>query len=125
PSDGGSELPDLTLAPVEQTHVSSPFDLSLSLTEVGGGLAGAVEYASDLFDAATIERWSECFEMLLATMIEDELCRVAELPMLPDGQRQQIIRMSAAEQADYPADSTWHELFEAQVQRSPEAVAVE
>ena len=50
------ELPELRLRPMERGRTTSKFDLSLYVTETADGLAGSIEYATDLFEASTIER---------------------------------------------------------------------
>ncbi|MDT8905201.1 amino acid adenylation domain-containing protein, partial [Pseudomonas prosekii] len=87
---GGTELslPGLTLMPVAQAHETSQFDLMLTLGNDGGTLAGVIEYASDLFDRGTVERFAQHFQILLAAMVEDVEQPVLGLPLLSPAQRQ-------------------------------------
>ena len=59
------------------------FDLLLSLEERGESIAGVVNFATDLFDTTTIERWVACFKTLLKDMADETRSRVADLVILP------------------------------------------
>ncbi|MGH7473577.1 MAG: non-ribosomal peptide synthetase, partial [Candidatus Methylomirabilales bacterium] len=64
------------------------------------------------------------FQNLLRGMVEDPGQRLGELPLLSEAEREQLLVGWNATRVDYPLDSCLHNLFEAQVERSPEAVAV-
>ena len=121
---GSLEIQDLRLHPLGAAGTTSQFDLKLSLTGHGGTLEGALEYATDLFDGTTIDRSIRHFERLLAAAMEAPERRVAELPLLSEAERGQIL-VEWNDTAPMPAPGTClHELFAAQVQRAPEAVAL-
>jgi amino acid adenylation domain-containing protein/thioester reductase-like protein len=120
-----SELPGLTLTPVLVEQVTAIFDLSLSMKETPEGLRGYWEYNSDLFDRETIARWSGHFQTLLARIVANPDCSVGELPLLTDGERNQLLGEWNSTQADCPSPQCVHQLFEAQVQKTPLSVAVE
>jgi non-ribosomal peptide synthetase component F len=65
------ELPGLTLLPPPTVHTSAKFDLRLDCFETEAGLSGRMEYATDLFDASTIERLAESYQQVLQTVGED------------------------------------------------------
>ncbi len=88
PDGGELSLPGLTLAPVAQAHETAQFDLMLTLGNDGGDLAGVIEYASDLFDRATVERFAQHFQILLEAMVEAVEQPVLSLPLLSPAQRQ-------------------------------------
>ncbi|WP_260963317.1 non-ribosomal peptide synthetase, partial [Pseudomonas citri] len=88
PGGGDLSLPGLTLTPVAQAHETAQFDLMLTLGNDGGTLAGVIEYASDLFDRTTVERFAQHFQTLLAAMVEDVEQPVLGLPLLSPAQRQ-------------------------------------
>ncbi|WP_099138049.1 non-ribosomal peptide synthetase [Xenorhabdus szentirmaii] len=117
-------LPGLQLQPLEQPHHKTHFDLTLSLVETETGLAGALEYAADLFDATTVERMVSYLTHVLTAMVADENQPVATLPMLPPSERQQLLAEFNATQADFPQDALIHQLFEAQAVQQPDAIAV-
>jgi amino acid adenylation domain-containing protein len=103
---------------------TSQFDLSLILQVRPEGLMGRFEYSSDLFDASSIVRMVGHWQTLLEGIVADPAQRLAELPLLTEVERHQLLVEWNATQADYPADQCIHQLFEAQVQQTPEAVAV-
>src|SRR6185369_6999616 len=119
---GALALRDLTLTPQDLSTGTAKLDLSLSLAETGGGLAGSVEYNSDLFDAATARRIADHFGVLLAAALERPELRVRDLPLLTGAEMRQILAEWGAEgQAPY---ASIHELVAAQAARTPDAVAV-
>ncbi|PHM36581.1 non-ribosomal peptide synthetase [Xenorhabdus innexi] len=117
-------LPDLQFTAMESVHHSAHFDLTLSLTETEAGLVGELSYATALFDATTIERMVGYLTNVLNTMVADEAQLAAALPMLPDSERQQLLTEFNAHQVDYPNDALLHQLFEAQAEQRPDAIAV-
>ncbi|HEY0604990.1 MAG TPA: non-ribosomal peptide synthase/polyketide synthase, partial [Herpetosiphonaceae bacterium] len=118
------ERGDLRWEPLTVESRMAKFDLTLMLTETSAGLQGAIEYRTDLFDAATIERMVGHFHMLLASIVADPTRPIDLLPLLTDAERQQLLVEWNKTEASYPADQTFHALVEAQAQRTPEAVAV-
>lgn len=123
-----SPLPALpsgwTMTHMEVDTGTSQFDLSLILQVRPEGLMGRFEYSSDLFDASSIVRMVGHWQTLLEGIVADPAQRLAELSLLTEVERHQLLVEWNATQADYPADQCIHQLFEAQVQRTPEAVAV-
>ncbi|MBA2675395.1 non-ribosomal peptide synthetase [Ramlibacter sp.] len=120
----GVELPALALRQVTTQHHISKFDLTLHMSEAAGRLTGGIEYASALFDAATIERYAGYFKTLLQAMVADEQQPVDRLELLDAAERHQLLVEWNATAAEYPRDRCIHELFEAQVHRTPDALAV-
>jgi amino acid adenylation domain-containing protein len=116
-------LPGLAVASESGLDEPSIFDLFLSLEEQDDQVTGFVNYATDLFDRATVERWMACFIETLHSMSEDLQVRVGYLPILPQQERQQIFEAFNATQAAYPPELLIHQLFEEQVQRTPHAIA--
>ncbi len=117
------EIQNLRLRPVSGAGTTAKFDLLLSLEEWSGGLLGTVEHATDLFDAATIDRLILQYERLLTAALAAPDLGVADLPLLPDSERHQVLvewndTLAACDEA-----TLIHELFEAWAARTPEAVA--
>ncbi|MBK4998716.1 amino acid adenylation domain-containing protein [Pseudomonas sp. S31] len=105
-----------------QGHVAK-FDLSLDSYERDGELSAAFLYSTDLFDAATIERLAGHWLNLLEAVCQDPAQEIAALPLLGASERQALLRAwdhTGPEVVLPPV----HALFEAQVVRTPEAVAV-
>ncbi|HEV2846590.1 MAG TPA: condensation domain-containing protein, partial [Thermoanaerobaculia bacterium] len=114
-------------AGMEQVPVEtgrSLFDLTLTLDEVNGRVAGFFEYNTDLFDAVRMRRMAVHFESLLVEAAADPDRRLSSLPLLTPHERHQV----RLEWSDTVGERAWtgrvHELFEDQVARTPEAVAV-
>jgi amino acid adenylation domain-containing protein len=119
-----AELPGLTMQPFQGESTTAKFDLALLVAEGGGGLTAQVEYNTDLFEAATIARLLQHFTRLLEGITADPEQHVSDLPLLTEAERQQLLLEWNKTEAVSPADGCIHALFEAQVERSPDAVAV-
>jgi len=100
------------------------FDLELNMLELADGLSLSWFYKNKLFDARTIERMAASFGVLLENLLERPQERVDELPLLPEAERRELLSAWTGRDTLYPRDLRIDELFEAQAERSPEAVAV-
>ena len=103
---------------------TSKFDLSLYAAATEHGLDGLMEYNTDLFEADTISRLCRHFGVLLQAIARDPDQSVSGLPLLTEADRQQLLVEWNRTEADYPREVALAELVEAQVERTPEAVAV-
>ncbi|WP_392535131.1 amino acid adenylation domain-containing protein [Nostoc sp. C117] len=119
------ELADLTISSLPVESATAKFDLFLSIQNTGNGLAGVWEYNTDLFDASTIERMTGHFMTLLSGIVTNPEKRISQLPLLSQTEQQQLLVEWNNTQVDYPRDKSIHQLFEEQVERTPNAVAVE
>src|SRR3990172_3676416 len=117
-------LEDLTLSPLVVHSGTAKFDLALFMEEGAGGLRGVLEYNTDLFDAATVTLMIGHFQTLLEGIVANPEQRISDLPLLTEAERKQLLVEWNDTKADYPKDKCIHELFEAQVERTPEAIAV-
>ena len=117
------ELAGLQLKPLEVAGSTAKFDLSLFLVETPSGLRGRMEYNTDLYDEATIARMLEHYQVLLEAAVANPALPVSELPLLTQGERQQLLGDWNATDFDYPRELCLHELFEQQVERAPDAIA--
>jgi amino acid adenylation domain-containing protein len=105
-------------------HTTSIFDMAFSLFEFSGGLIGGIEYNTDCFDGETIVRFARNYQSLLESAVNDPGQRLSELTIMPESERHRQLVAWNATDAAYPLDRCLHELFEDQVERTPEAVAV-
>ena len=119
------ELPGLRLRGEELDRQVSQFDLSLSAFENDDGLSVELEYSTALFERETVQRWLGYWQRLLESMVADETQPVGELAWLPQAEREQVLRGFNDTAVAYPKEALIHELFEQQVKRTPEAVAVQ
>ena len=118
-------LGELTLEGVAEPSHFAKFDLSLSLSESNGSIRGALEYATALFDQSTVERFSGYFLRLLQAMVTNDQAVLEHAPLLAQEEQQRLLVEFNATQVDYNLDQTIHGLFEAQVARSPQAIALQ
>ncbi|WP_247315356.1 non-ribosomal peptide synthetase [Ralstonia pseudosolanacearum] len=118
------ELEGLTIEGVDAGQAAAKFDLTLELRETSEGLAGSLDYATALFDRETIERYLGYLQRLLAAMVENDSQQVSRIGLLDKDERAQLLESWNETKAAYPDASTIHGLFEAQVRRTPEAIAV-
>ncbi len=119
--------PGLTMAEAAGVHTgTAKFDLSFHVgrdARAGGGLRLWLEHSTDLFDGATIRRLIGGFERLLEGAVARPEAPVATLPLLSPAERAQLGALDRAEHRGHPT-GLLHALFEAQAQRTPEAVAL-
>ncbi|MEO5330729.1 MAG: amino acid adenylation domain-containing protein [Magnetococcus sp. YQC-5] len=119
------ELTGLTLTPMELIGKSAKFDLTLSMEEGQEGLIGGMEYNTDLFDASTIERMIGHFKHLLTQITANPDLPISRLPILTQAERQQVLQTWNDTKRVYPgSDRCIHQLFEAKVEQTPNAVAL-
>jgi amino acid adenylation domain-containing protein len=124
-AEGGPELPAPRAGGVgAASPATAKFDLSLALGEAGGRIVGSLTYATSLFEQSTIERHLAYLRRALEQMVADDAQAVARLELLSEAERRRVVEEWNATDAAYPRESCIHELFEAQVERAPDAVAV-
>jgi amino acid adenylation domain-containing protein len=117
------QLRGVRLTPLEVHPETSKFDVTWQVREEAGGLAGTLEYSTDLFDAARMGRMAGHLETLLAGAAAQPDARLSELPVLTAVEQAQLIAWNATE-APYDAERCLHELVEAQAARTPDAPAL-
>lgn len=118
------DLLDMTVNSLEVESKTSKFDLTVELKETSEGLKCCFRYNTDLFDAATITPMMGHFQTLLEGIVAAPEQCLSDLPILTETERHQLLVEWNDTQTDYPKDLGIHQLFEAQVERSPDAVAV-
>lgn len=118
------ELRGLEVKSVRTNSDTAKFDLTLSVVEEAGELKASLEYNTDLFEAGTIARMLGHFQRLLKDIVADPERRLSELAILTEAERRQIVVEWNDTGRVYPKDKCIHELFEAQVERTPDALAV-
>ncbi|MFQ6399203.1 amino acid adenylation domain-containing protein, partial [Nocardia sp. KC 131] len=123
------ELPGLAVRGVEYEPGLAKFDLQLMVQEVSdaagepAGISAAFAYSTDLFDPSTIADFARRLDRVLAAVAADAEIAVGDIDLLGDDERSLVLdRWNATE---YPIDpATLMSLFEAQVERTPDAVAL-
>ena len=118
------KLGDLTLESIALEQRVAQFDLTLTVAEVDDEIAASLEYNADLFEEATIKGLAGHFQTLVDGIIAAPITRVSDLPLLNEAERKQLLTQWNETTTNYPSDRCLHELFEEQVRRHPEAIAV-
>ncbi|MCQ8130889.1 condensation domain-containing protein, partial [Methylomonas rivi] len=118
-------LPDLAVELIEDSGNMAKFDVTLHIQDwPDGRISGSWEYNTDLYDAAGIERLARHYQQLLQAAVAAPLRRVSELPLLSEAENRQILADWNATEVEYPQDRYIHQLFEAQVEATPDAIAL-
>ncbi|WP_437305959.1 amino acid adenylation domain-containing protein [Sorangium sp. So ce388] len=118
------EIPGLSSSAQRIDTGTAQFDLALNLAADGQGARGAWEYNTDLFDRATVARLTRHLLAILDGFVASPEARLGDLPMMDAAEREQLLTGWNATGRAYPDERRVHELFEAQAERTPDAVAV-
>jgi amino acid adenylation domain-containing protein len=118
------DLQGLRLEPVPAEGGTTHFDLTLHIVDTEQGLLATAAYSSDLFDGATITRMLEHFQTLLEAIVNNPERHLSELSLLTDSERRDIVARSGVVDKVYKSGLSIQQLFEAQVERTPDAIAL-
>ncbi len=118
------ELLGLVTQSVEVEIETSKFDLELSVEERDNVIITSWTYNTDLFEQTTIERMYGHFQILLESIVGNPQQLISQLPMLTETEKQQLLTEWNQTQVEYPQHKCIHQLFEEQVERTPDAIAV-
>ena len=108
------KLGDLPVESIALDQQAAQFELSLTIAEVDSGLDVSFEYNTDLFDASTIERLSEHFQILLESIVADPSVSLSALPLLSNATRQQILYDWNDTRANFAPLVCVHESFDSE-----------
>ncbi|MFN8439525.1 MAG: amino acid adenylation domain-containing protein [Caldilineaceae bacterium] len=117
------QIPGLSISPLAVENHTAKFDLTLTATAGEKNLTLSWEYNSDLFEAATIQRMACHFEQLLEAALADPAIPVSILPLLNMQEREQLLTDWNRTNAAIPEGAVMHQLFEQQVERTPDVIA--
>ncbi|PYP82593.1 MAG: non-ribosomal peptide synthetase, partial [Blastocatellia bacterium AA13] len=112
----------IEMFPIEDSFTK--FDLMLSISDQARGLTGSLRYSTDLFEAGRIRRMLSHFTRVLEGMVEKEDGLVREVELISKAEREEMLVGWNQTGADYRRDRCVHELFEEQVEKRRDAVAV-
>lgn len=118
------QMAGLTVSTLPIETTTAKFDLSLAFENTASGLIGDWEYNTDLFDAEMIARMAGHFQTLLEGIVANPEQKVSELPLLTERERHQLLWEWNNTTQGTTSDKCIHQLFEEQVERSPDSVAV-
>lgn len=118
------QLPGITATSVRMDNGTSKFDITLTVLDDGETLTCAAEYNTDLFDRETIHRMLGHYQRLLEGIIAEPDRRVSDLPLSTEDEQRRLTAEWNDTQVDLPGPRCAHQLFEEQVRKTPNAVAV-
>lgn len=119
------ELPGIGIDVVPNSKAHVNFDLFLNVIESDAGLRLDCDYNTDLFDAATIDHWLDCYQRVLEALVAEPGLPIERIDYLPAAERERLLIDYNRTAADYPRDRAVHELFEAQAAARPSAPAAQ
>ena len=115
--------PDLRMEVVGVGSGTAKYDLTFDMRETPEGIGGFIEYNTDLFEGATIKRLVSHLHTLLTEAVTNPDTWLADLPLISEAERQQLLVAWNNTGSISPSDQSAQQLFEAQVERTPDAVA--
>jgi amino acid adenylation domain-containing protein len=118
------EFHGLTAEPMDIDTGTAKFDLSLSLTEIAGGIRGIWEYNTDLFNETTIDRMIGHFQILLEGVVADPDRRLSEFPLLTESECNQLLVEWNNTALEFSDNRSVYKAFEEYAQQIPQQVAV-
>ncbi len=118
------EVSGLTLRTLEFDSDTAQLDIFLSISESEEGLTGCLEYNTDIFDSTTITQFINNFQTLLENIVANPEQHLSELSLLTASEQEQLLFKFNQTRIDYPQDVSLHQLFEQQVQLTPDSVAL-
>jgi amino acid adenylation domain-containing protein len=114
----------LTAKHLDIDNGASRFDMTLAMTETEEGYEVDIEYPTDLYRRERIERMTVHLENILESIVADPGRRLSELPLLSAAEEQQLLIDWNDTFVAYPRNQFVHDLFEAQAELTPDAVAL-
>ena len=117
-------FPGVDIESSEFEIITSKFDLTFYLSENSEGLYLAIEYNTDLFYPETISRMANHYKNLLESIVKDPDQKVSEISFLSEQEKHKLLVEWDNTKTDYPKNKCIHELFEEQVKKTPDNIAV-
>ncbi|WP_212004586.1 non-ribosomal peptide synthetase [Chitinophaga sp. HK235] len=123
PDTPALQLGDLILSEETIEHTTTQFDLTVTVRESAAGLCGSIAYRSELFHPDTIRQMMNHFVQLVRSVVQKPSAPISTIPMLSTTEVRQLISGFNDTRVDYPEQTTLSDLFAAQAERTPDAVA--
>ncbi|MBD3919136.1 amino acid adenylation domain-containing protein [Paenibacillus sp. PR3] len=114
----------LTFTPYEYDHKAAKLDLSLEAMEEADGIRFNLEYATKLFKQESMARFAGHWIQVLQSIVADPTVRLGEIEIITEQEKDQIVSDFNRTQTDYPQHKTIHRMFEEQVEKTPDGIAV-
>jgi amino acid adenylation domain-containing protein len=120
----GLALPGLSIRSLGGGSTTAKYDLTFLMSEIEGRLVGSIEFNTDLFDATTIDRLLRQLTTLLVAVPRSLDKKIREIGILPEDERARLLGAFSAGEEAVASQACLHDLFEAQVDRTPSALAL-
>ena len=121
---GNLNLGDVRITTFDIETKTSQFDLTLNLEEIKDKLEGYMEYNSDIFKEDTISRIINYYMQVLETVSDNSEVKIADIELLDEKEKHKLLVEWNNTQANYPQDKCIHQLFEEQVAKTPDNIAI-
>ncbi|MCX6582111.1 MAG: amino acid adenylation domain-containing protein [Candidatus Aminicenantes bacterium] len=118
------QITGLKMTPFPFEENISKFDLTLRAFDAPSNLRFTFEYCTKLFKTVTIERFVGFFKAVIARATREPHARIAEIEIISEAEKQIILMNFNDTAVQYPRDKTIHGLFEEQVEKTPDRIAV-
>jgi len=119
------EIGDAKLSEARAARKSSQYDLSMTIREKTDGYDMRFEFRSDLFDPETIKLLLKRFHMLLEGIVEDPTKHISDYSIVLPDEKTKLLKEWNQTEKDYPTDKCLHQLFESQVAKTPNNIALD
>ncbi|MGN6554325.1 MAG: non-ribosomal peptide synthetase, partial [Verrucomicrobiota bacterium] len=117
-------LGDLRASILEVETSTAKFDWTFLLEQTDDGIKGRLEYRTDRFEPAAIQRFLQQFRLVVDSIVADPARPISELPLLSDAERQLVLLDWNQTTTAYERNHGIHELFESQAAKTPGAIAL-
>ncbi len=118
------ELDGLKLSPYNTENTISKFDMSFNFSESGEGLFCGIEYNTDIYSEDRIKRMVDHLRLLISSVLDNPESKVKDLDIIPVDEMNLLLNVFNDTKTDYPADKSIIDLFEDQVDNTPDNIAV-
>lgn len=124
PEEDAGKMEGLSLSAYDGATTDSPYDLSLEVMETKDSFTYTISYRTEIFDRDRIERMGAHYEELLRSIVKDRKEKIDILSIIPDTEKECILKWTQGKEAAYPESSTLVSLLTEQARRTPDQPAV-
>jgi amino acid adenylation domain-containing protein len=114
----------LSIQPYALDCTDSKFDLTVTFVEQADGIDFIFEYNTDLFDASSIQRWMADFETIVEGLVQQPELLIRELDYMSDQEQNVLLKEFNNTATTFPEQQSIVQMFETQVQETPDAIAL-
>jgi amino acid adenylation domain-containing protein len=115
---------ELILLPFKYRYDQSKFDLTLFARQSNAALSFTVEYSTQIFKEKTIQRFVRYFKRIISEIIDTPEKKLLQIELISPEEKSEILYDFNDTSAEYPSEKTIHQLFEEQVEKTPDNIAV-